>query len=41
MEKTIQIGLTEGLHAKTAGAFVHEASQFKSDVHLKKRILSY
>ncbi|MBM7839982.1 phosphotransferase system HPr (HPr) family protein [Alkalihalobacillus xiaoxiensis] len=36
MEKIIQIGLTEGLHAKTAGAFVHEASQFKSDVHLKK-----
>lgn len=36
MEKIVRIGLTEGLHAKTAAAFVHESSQFKSDVHIKK-----
>lgn len=36
MEKTIKVGLPNGLHASNAASFVEKASQFQADVHLKK-----
>ncbi|GAF21882.1 phosphotransferase system, phosphocarrier protein HPr [Bacillus sp. JCM 19047] len=36
MEKTVKVGLSQGLHASNAAALVERASQFKADVHLKK-----
>ncbi|AIC93538.1 MULTISPECIES: HPr family phosphocarrier protein [Shouchella] len=36
MEKTIKVGLPQGLHASNAAALVERASHFKADVHLKK-----
>lgn len=37
MEKTVKVGLSQGLHASNAAALVERASQFKADVHLKKK----
>ncbi|WP_353625913.1 HPr family phosphocarrier protein [Bacillus sp. JCM 19041] len=36
MEKTVTVGLVDGLHAKTAAIFVQKAGQYQSEVHLKK-----
>ncbi len=36
VEKTVTVGLVDGLHAKTAAIFVQKAGQYQSEVHLKK-----